>query len=209
MTTALAQEHRRQAVPACSSEPLLAALVTGLARRPLRRAHRRRRPRRTARSAGTLLVVGVFFLGAASCASRRGLVPAASLLVALLTYTLQVLVLALVFAALSRSGLLDDASTARWLAGAVIAGTVAWMVAQIVLTARLRLPVYDLPSRPTRTRRRASRAAGGGCTMTHSDCYCPGRNESAETTAWSTGTVPGRPVARVRVPRRGRRSCTD
>lgn len=99
--------------------------------------------------AGTLLVVGVFFLGAGFVHVAAGLVPAASLLVALLTYTLQVLVLALVFAALSRSGLLDDALDRRWLAGAVIAGTLAWMVAQIVLTARLRLPVYDLPDRPS------------------------------------------------------------
>ena len=58
--------------------------------------------------------------------------PAASLLVALLTYTLQLLVLALVLAGLNRSGLLDDALDRRWLAAAVIAGTVAWMVAQIV-----------------------------------------------------------------------------
>jgi ATP synthase protein I len=97
--------------------------------------------------AGTLLVVAVFFLGAGFVHVAAGLVPAASLLVALLTYTLQVLVLALVFAALSRSGLLEDALDRRWLAGAVIAGTVAWMVAQIVLTARLRLPVYDLSAR--------------------------------------------------------------
>lgn len=98
--------------------------------------------------AGTLLVVAVFFLGAGFVHVAAGLVPAASLLVALLTYTLQVLVLALVFAALSRSGLLDGTLDRRWLAGAVITGTVAWMVAQIVLTARLRLPVYDLPDRP-------------------------------------------------------------
>jgi ATP synthase protein I len=97
--------------------------------------------------AGTLLVVGVFFFGAGVVHVAAGLVPAASLLVALLTYTLQVLVLALVLAGLNRSGLLDDALDRRWLAAAVIAGTVAWMVAQIGLTARLRLPVYDLPER--------------------------------------------------------------
>ena len=57
------------------------------------------------------------------------------------------LVLALVLAGLDRSGLLDDALDRRWLVAAVIAGTVAWMVAQIGLTARLRLPVYDLPER--------------------------------------------------------------
>ncbi len=96
---------------------------------------------------GTLLVVGVFFLGAGFVHLAAGLVPAASLLVALLTYTLQVLVLALVLVGLNRSGLMDDALDRRWLVAGVIAGTVAWMVAQILLTARLRLPVYDLPEK--------------------------------------------------------------
>lgn len=98
--------------------------------------------------AGTLLVVGVLFLGAGFVHLAAGLVPAASLLVALLTYTLQLLVLVVGFTALSRSGLLEDALDRRWLAMTVIAGTVAWMVAQIGLTVRLRLPVYDLPDRP-------------------------------------------------------------
>ncbi|MET1060421.1 MAG: hypothetical protein ABWX84_12535 [Nocardioides sp.] len=122
----------------------LAALVTGLVT-TLVGALVDGAPAAYGALAGTLLVVGVFFLGAGLVHVVAGLLPAASLLVALLTYTLQVLVLALAFAALSRSGLLDDALDRRWLAGAVIAGTVAWMVAQIVLTARLRLPVYDLP----------------------------------------------------------------
>ena len=94
--------------------------------------------------AGTLIVVGVFALGAGVVHVAAGLVPAASLLVALLTYTLQVLLLAVVFLAIERSGLADDTLDRRWLAGAVIAGTLAWMIAQIVLAARLRLPAYDL-----------------------------------------------------------------
>ena len=88
---------------------------------------------------GTVIVVGVFALGAGVVH-----VAAASLLVALLTYTLQVLLLAVVFLAIERSGLADDTLDRRWLAGAVIAGTLAWMIAQIVLAARLRLPAYDL-----------------------------------------------------------------
>ena len=125
----------------------LAALVTGLGV-TLVGALADGAPAAYGALAGTLLVVGVFFLGAGLVHVVAGLVPAASLLVALLTYTLQVLMLALVLAGLNRSGLLDDALDRRWLAAAVIAGTVAWMVAQIGLTARLRLPVYDVPERP-------------------------------------------------------------
>jgi ATP synthase protein I len=94
--------------------------------------------------AGTLVVVAVFFLGAGLVHVVAGVLPAASLLVALLTYVLQVVLLAAVFAGLDRSGLLDDALDRAWLGGTVIAGTVAWMFAQIVLATRLRIPAYDL-----------------------------------------------------------------
>lgn len=97
--------------------------------------------------AGTLLVVAVFALGAGAVHLVAGVLPAASLLVALLTYTLQVVAMALVFAALSGSGLLDSVLHRAWLAGAVIGGTVAWLVAQVVLTSRLRIPAYDLPGK--------------------------------------------------------------
>ena len=81
---------------------------------------------------GTARVVGV-------------LMPAAALLVALLTYTLQVVVMGLVFVALKGSGLLESTLDRRWLAGAVIAGTFGWIAAQIVLSMRARIPAYDLP----------------------------------------------------------------
>ncbi len=94
--------------------------------------------------AGTLLVVAVFGFGSFTVNAVAGLLPAASLLVALLTYTLQVVAMALAFAVLQRSGLLDDALDRRWLAGAVIVGTFGWLLAQIVLAARTRIPVYEL-----------------------------------------------------------------
>jgi ATP synthase protein I len=72
--------------------------------------------------------------------------PAASLLVALLTYTLQVLAMGLAFAAISRSGALDESLDRAWLAAAVIAGTAGWLVLQIVLATRVRIPVYELRS---------------------------------------------------------------
>jgi ATP synthase protein I len=95
--------------------------------------------------AGTLLAVGVFAFGAGIVHVVSGLVPAASLLVALLTYTLQVVAMAVVFVVLGDSGLLEEALDRRWLAAAVITGTLAWLVAQVVLATRLRIPAYDLP----------------------------------------------------------------
>ena len=94
--------------------------------------------------AGTLVVVAVFFLGAGLVHLVAGILPAASLLVALLTYALQVVLLLAVFTGLDRSGLMEDALDRSWLGGTVIACTVAWMIAQIVLATRLRIPAYDL-----------------------------------------------------------------
>jgi len=96
---------------------------------------------------GSAVAVAVFLLGAGTVHVVAGVMPAASLLVALLTYTLQVAALALVLVGLDGSGLLDGALDRRWLAGALITATVAWLVAQIVFTSRARIPVYDLPPR--------------------------------------------------------------
>ena len=94
---------------------------------------------------GTALVVGVLAFGSFVVNVVAGLMPAAALLVALLTYTLQVVVMGLVFVALKGSGLLESTLDRRWLAGAVIAGTFGWIAAQIVLSMRARIPAYDLP----------------------------------------------------------------
>jgi ATP synthase protein I len=99
--------------------------------------------------AGTLLVVGVFAFGSVTVSAVTGLAPAASLLVALTTYTLQVVVMGLVFVALSRSGLLEETLDRRWIGGAVIAGTLAWLVAQVALVTRARIPAYDLTASQT------------------------------------------------------------
>ena len=95
---------------------------------------------------GTVIVVGVLGFGSFVVNVVAGLMPTMALMVAMLTYTLQVVLMGLVFAALSASGLLDSDIDRRWLAGAVIAGTGIWLVSQIVLTTRRRIPVYDLPA---------------------------------------------------------------
>ena len=94
---------------------------------------------------GTLLVVGVLGFGSFVVNVVAGIMPTAALMVAMLTYTLQVVLMGLVFAALSGSGLLDSHVDRGWLAGAVIGGTAIWLVSQIVLTTRRRIPVYELP----------------------------------------------------------------
>lgn len=74
-----------------------------------------------------------------------GVVPWASLMFALLTYTLQVVVLVTAFLALERSGLLGAELDRGWLGGTAVAATVVWLVSQVVLAFRTRVPVYDLP----------------------------------------------------------------
>lgn len=95
---------------------------------------------------GTSLVVVVCAGGALLVNAVAGAVPSASLLVALLTYTLQVMMLLVAFVALEQSGLLEDALDRMWVGAAAIAATVAWLVAQVVLTVRKRIPTYDLPA---------------------------------------------------------------
>ena len=94
--------------------------------------------------AGTGFVVAVFAFGSFAVQAVAQVMPAASLLFALLTYTLQVVVMALVFAALTDSGVLDGALDRHWFAGTIIAGAAGWLVGQVVLTTRARIPVYDL-----------------------------------------------------------------
>lgn len=95
---------------------------------------------------GTALVLVVLGFGSTVVNAVATVMPTASLMVALLTYTLQVVLMGLVFAALSGSGLLDDTLDREWLAGVVIIGTFVWLTAQLVLTTRMRIPVYDLPA---------------------------------------------------------------
>lgn len=93
---------------------------------------------------GVTMVCVFFGVGAVVLGVVARLAPAASLLVALLTYTLKVVLMGLVFLALSRSGALDGTLDARWLAGAVIACTLVWLSCQIFFSMRSREPLYDL-----------------------------------------------------------------
>lgn len=95
---------------------------------------------------GVTMVAIFFGFGAVVLGVVARLAPAASLLVALLTYTLKVVLMGLVFLALSRSGALDGTVDARWLGGTVIVCTLVWLACQIFFSMRTREPLYDLPA---------------------------------------------------------------
>lgn len=95
---------------------------------------------------GGAIAVGVLAFGAFAVDAVSRLMPAASLLFAMVTYTFQVVLMALVFVALNRSGLLDEKLDRGWLGGAIIAGVLVWTVVQIRLATTARIPAFE--SRP-------------------------------------------------------------
>lgn len=94
---------------------------------------------------GAGLVLGVLGLGSLSVSVIARLMPAASLLFALLTYTLQLVALLAVFVALERSGSLGETLDREWLGGTLIVGTIGWMVVQLTVATRARIPAFDVP----------------------------------------------------------------
>jgi ATP synthase protein I len=94
---------------------------------------------------GAVAVVVFFGFGALTVNAVSAVAPRASLVVALLTYTLQVVLLFAVFASLAASPAVGTTIDRGWVAGAVIAETMVWVVAQIVAATRSRQPLYDLP----------------------------------------------------------------
>jgi ATP synthase protein I len=61
-----------------------------------------------------------------------------------MTYTLQVVLVAVVFYAVDSSGAVGGTISGSWLAGGVVVATVAWTVGQLVFSSRARVPVYDI-----------------------------------------------------------------
>ena len=95
---------------------------------------------------GTAISVGVFAFGAFAFDAVSRLLPAASLLFAMVTYTFQVVLMALAFVALNRSGMLDDELHRNWLGGAIILGAFAWMIVQIRVSTTARIPAFQSPA---------------------------------------------------------------
>lgn len=93
--------------------------------------------------AGAVLTVLVLFGGSLVVDLVATTLPAASFLVAMLTYVLQLVLLGVILVAVERSPGLLDVLARTWLGAGVITVTAAWMVAQIALTARRRIPAFE------------------------------------------------------------------
>lgn len=105
---------------------------------------------------GTLALV-VLFVSTTVVNAVAGIMPGASLLIALLTFFLQVLVLAFVAVALREAAFDRDRFSDGWFAAGVVAVTLGWVATHVWLYTRLRIPAYDL----TRWDRPSSDRAGG------------------------------------------------
>ncbi len=81
---------------------------------------------------GAAVVAGFFLLGSFGSGLAAAYAPRLSLVVALLTYTLQVGLLGLLLIAVARSGASPVTLDARWLGGTVLAGALAWSTALVV-----------------------------------------------------------------------------
>ena len=93
---------------------------------------------------GTAMVCLFFGLGVVVLDAVASVAPGLSMLVALLTYGLKVVLIGLVFLGLRRSGVLDHTIDPRWLGGTVIAATMVWLAAHVRASLRVRIPVYEL-----------------------------------------------------------------
>ena len=118
------------------------------------------RPAVVGAAVGGVLTLAVFALGIAVVGMVARLLPSASLLVALMTYALQLLVLALVVTAIDRAGVDAETLSRGWFTAAVIVVALAWMVGQLVAATRQRIPLYDAPSEAPATDELADHPGG-------------------------------------------------
>lgn len=110
---------------------------------------------------GAVLAVGVMAFGSSTVHVVAGLVPGASLLFALLTYALQLLVVLAVLAGLDGVAGPGEPLARGWLAGTLIGTVLGWLVVQVFLATRARIPVYDEPRDGAGHRPRETVRTGG------------------------------------------------
>jgi ATP synthase protein I len=94
--------------------------------------------------AGGSMALCFFLFGSLVVETATRVAPRTAIVVALMTYTLQVALVALIFVVLTSSGAVGSTLSAGWLAGGVIVATVAWTVGQLVASARARVLAYDI-----------------------------------------------------------------
>jgi ATP synthase protein I len=85
---------------------------------------------------GILLVCGFFLFGALNTGLAAAYAPALSLLVALLTYTLQIVVLGAMLVWVRRADPPPAGLDPAWLGGTVVAGTLLWTVVLVLRALR-------------------------------------------------------------------------
>lgn len=91
--------------------------------------------------------VVVFGVGTATVHLVSEVLPGASLLVALLTYTLQLVALMALVAALAGSEVASSDAGRTWFAVALITATFGWLGAQVWQATRARIPAYEAGAR--------------------------------------------------------------
>lgn len=102
---------------------------------------------------GGVLVLAVWCLGLFSVHVVSHLLPGAALMFALFTYALQLAVMTLALVAVTGS----DLDFGRgWFVAGVIVAVAGWVVAQLVLSVRARIPAYDVEVPAASTPREAS-----------------------------------------------------
>ena len=101
------------------------------------------RPGVVGAAVGGVVTLMVFALGLAAVGFVARLLPGASMLVALMTYALQLLVLALVVTGIDRADAGAETLSRGWFAAAVIVVTLTWLVGQLVAATRQRIPLYE------------------------------------------------------------------
>lgn len=112
---------------------------------------------------GLAIAFVIFSFGGLAVDSVARVMPAASLLIALLTYTTQLLLMLVVLVALDRSAALGDTLDREWLGGAIIAGVFAWTAGHLLAAARARIPAFETPrAQPAGSPSEAVRPRGEG-----------------------------------------------
>lgn len=136
-------------VAAVAFATLVAALTAG-------------RPAALGVALGGSVALAFFLFGSGTVMVATRIAPQASLLVALMTFTLQVVLVAAVFATLGSSGAVGSTISAPALAIGVLVAAGAWIVGQLVAHARIRVPVYDLDPIGSSAVESRGREAGAG-----------------------------------------------